>query len=227
MRFNEIENLTEGGKGSGLQPGDRVTVRCAYCGAHGSTYDFDANIQCDAHPDCSRGAKYRVEFMDGKVENHATLRSVKTPQNPSFEVLRGILNGTTLTGKHYGIKSIARWKSNGEYEIAPNKIGLGSRPGTGYQTQMKCDHCGKTASPSNYAQWHGDKCRQNPNYNPIMKYRVEYIDGSTREFGTFSDITNDHLDHVFKLNTDMNYRIYRKPGWSGAEKYGIISIEKI
>ena len=104
---------------------------------------------------------------------------------------------------------------------------MGGPAGTGRRPQTKCPHCGKNEGPGNYTRYHGDNCKQNPDYVPDLKYRVTYIDGSIKEFTSLVEITNDHIDGAFELTKTNIHKIYSNPDWQGSEKYGIITVEKI
>ncbi len=56
--------------------------------------------------------------------------------------------------------------------------------------KLECPHCNKKTDPGNYKQWHGSKCKLNPNINPkILKERSEKAKHSMKvqkERGTYS-----------------------------------------
>ena len=234
MRFREIEELIEG---------ETNRPKCEFCGiSYGRIVDkFDAirmrkDVKCDAHPKCKMKARFRVEYTDGRIENHFTIKTIKAPGNPSYDVLTAILSGKNTTSERYGIKSIGRYKPNGEYSIAEPKFDnewlRGNSPGL--LPWKECEHCGKSTTPGNYAKWHGDKCKQSPGYvapeKTIKKrkkeqrkarYEVEFTDGRIEYHRSFTTIKAPGNPSGNTLSSIVSGNMIT------SERYGIKSIGKL
>ena len=221
MRFSEFENNDAG---TGYES-DPALVKCEFCNAHASMYNMNAEIRCDFHPKCSRKARYRVEFADGTVENHASLQNIKSPiGNATYAIITSISNGSHKSSEEkYGIKYIATYNYDGSYRI-PRYVRPDNDPSKSLP-RLKCEHCGKSVTLLQYGNNHGDSCIHNPDYQPTMKWRVIYVDNTRKEFATLLDVTNDHVYRVAPLTKKTASLIHI--GKISGTKYGIHSIKKI
>ena len=237
MRFREIEEL--------IEDKERF-IPCEFCGIkYGVRTDeyrtvrMRKDFKCDGNPNCKVKAKYRVEFTDGRIENHFSLRTVKAPGNPSYHILFAIVIGKNTTSERYGIKSIGRYKPNGEYTIAEpwydNEQFRGNVPGL--LPWQECEHCGKSFTPGNYARWHGPKCRQRPGYVAPEKtqkttkvskkeqrkarYEVEFTDGRIEHHRSLSTVKSHGNPSIWVLGHIL------RGNMATSERYGIKSIGKL
>ena len=82
-----------------------------------------------------------------------------------------------------------------------------------------CEHCGKSATQGNYAKWHGRMCVENPTCERPMKYMVEFLDGTARQFQQLNNIpSNVGYDSDASRRSVMTSIMH---GLISGEKHGI------